>query len=82
MEMFLIDVRIPVEYDARFREYSLSLHNGAIQLIDFCPCCGAELPESLHDEFFRQMDNLGIQYPDEQPPPQFSDDRWWREAGL
>lgn len=81
MSRFVTDTQVPVSYNARFREYSLSLQgSGGHQLIDFCPWCGAELPGSLRDAFFDEMDRLGIEYPDEDPPEPYVGDVWWRSG--
>jgi hypothetical protein len=80
MRRFVTDPRVPVGYEPRFREYSIALlESDAHQLIHFCPWCGAELPESVRERFFDEMDRLGIDYPDEEPPPRFGTDTWWRE---
>lgn len=38
-----------IAYNERFREYGLIIHDGGRSKvnIDFCPWCGAKLPESL-----------------------------------
>ncbi len=82
MRQFVDDARVPVVYEPRFREYSLALlESDAHQLIRFCPWCGAELPESLRDRFFDELDRLGVDYPNEIPPARYRTDAWWREGG-
>jgi hypothetical protein len=79
LKQFLEDPRVPVEYNARFREYSLALvESVARQSIRYCPWCGAELPSSVRELFFTEMERLGIDYPSESPPAPFVDDTWWR----
>lgn len=79
MRRFIEDDRVPIVYEPKFREYALALvESDAQQLIHYCPWCGAELPDSLRDRFFDDMERLGVDYPDESPPPQYSSDAWWR----
>lgn len=79
MREFVADERVPVSYDPQFREYSLPLSGGsALQEIEYCPWCGADLPSSLRDAFFERMEELGVDYPFETPSEEFLDDTWWR----
>jgi hypothetical protein len=80
MRKFIADERLPVVYNAKFREYALALVGSeARQDIAFCPWCGQALPTSLRDRFFDDMDRLGVDYPSETPPAAYRDDAWWRE---
>jgi hypothetical protein len=81
MVQFVDDPQVPIDYDPRFREYSLLLRgSGGLQLIRHCPWCGARLPDSLRDLFFDEMDRLGLDYPDDEPPGAYLTDAWWRQA--
>ena len=79
MFQFVADERVPIFYEAKFREYSLMLFESeAHQLIHFCPWCGAELPSSLRDRFFDELEQLGIDYADGASPAKYATDAWWR----
>jgi hypothetical protein len=68
-----------VTYTPRFDEYGLIIHDGggSSLLIQYCPWCGGQLPRSRRDDFFDRMSDLGIDYPDETPPPEYADATWW-----
>jgi hypothetical protein len=72
-----------VEFVPRFNEYGLLVRDGedgyasSHIAIAFCPWCGASLPASLRDAFFDRMEQLGIDYPNEEPPPEYRDSSWW-----
>lgn len=81
MLQFIDDERVPVVYEPRFREYSLALlQSGASQLIRFCPWCGAELPASLRDRFFDELERIGVDYASEVCPVAYGTDAWWRDG--
>lgn len=90
MEQFLDDDRIPVRYSPKVREYSLLLSNkrGTSQGFDYCLWCGAELPNSLRQEYFNI---LRTEYLIEDPldprekhkiPQEFESDEWWKKRDL
>lgn len=70
-----------LSYDYRFREYGIyyrSESGGAsIQKLLYCPWCGSQLPDSLRDAWFEELDRLGLEPEDELPTPLLSD-AWWR----
>jgi hypothetical protein len=75
----LVDERIPLVYQSKFREFGLSVAGGpAIQVITHCPWDGSPLPDSLRDEFFDQLEARGLELDSEDLPPEFLDDAWWR----
>ena len=82
MTYFLADIRIPLDYSTKFREYVLVMPQ-AFQMIDYCPWCGKELPTSLRDEWYEILENLlgeviyELDYTDERIPEEFRDDTWW-----
>jgi hypothetical protein len=63
-----------------FREYGLLVHDGgeSIIVIEYCPWCGVRLPESLRDEWFDQLEGLGVDPDCENVPEAFLIDAWWR----
>jgi hypothetical protein len=71
-----------VTYIPRFREYGLLVHDGgsSVCVIGFCPWCGTRLPESLRDAWFKRMDALGIDWPAQEPPPEYADPTWWSKT--
>ena len=81
MSAHVADEDVPVTYSPRFREYGLKILDGgsAKQLIDFCPWCGRRLPESLRDEWFEQLEHLGLEPEDPEVPDDMKSDAWWRK---
>jgi hypothetical protein len=72
-----------VIYVEQFREYGLPYPDSeSFQEIRFCPWDGAELPTSLRDEWFRRLDELGLEPEDERVPASMRTDQWWREEGI
>jgi hypothetical protein len=71
-----------VRYTPRFREYGLLIHDGgsSSRVISFCPWCGTRLPESLRDTWFERMDALGVDWPTQEPPPEYADPMWWSKT--
>ena len=77
-----------IHYNPHFREYGVldTLERSqsiAMDLIAYCPWCGAKLPEPLRDAWFDRLDELGIEEPDDPAvPEEMFTDTWWRKAGL
>ncbi|MFJ8039076.1 DUF6980 family protein [Kitasatospora sp. NPDC096147] len=67
-----------VEFSPKFGEYGLIFHDGgsAVSVIDFCPWCGARLPESQRDRWYEELERLGIDLDEDEVPPEYQDDRW------
>ena len=53
-----------------------------MQVISFCPWCGAKLPNSLRDKWFDIVfDDLGFDAPDSPGiPSEMHSDEWWITA--
>lgn len=53
-------------YHPLFREYGLILHDGGMTYlqIDFCPFCGTRLPATRRDDWFNQVERLGLENAD------------------
>ena len=64
------EYRIPVPYDG----YSSTV-------IRFCPWCGAQLPASRREEWYRVLHAMGYSDPggDDDFPSEFGTDKWWRD---
>jgi hypothetical protein len=70
-----------VNYAARFDEYGLIVHDGGASCvgIQFCPWCGARLPDSKRDLWFDALARRGFVNPVPQDiPGEFESDLWWR----
>jgi hypothetical protein len=70
-----------IAYDPIFNEYALRIHDGGTSglMINFCPWCGASLPQSLRDRWFDELGSLGFDNPFAQEIPiQFKSDAWYR----
>jgi hypothetical protein len=79
MDAALADERVPFVYLPKFREWALALSGSqALQLVSHCPWCGAALPESLRDEWFARLGELGLEPESSDMPLQLRGDAWWR----
>lgn len=80
----LLDEDLPLVYSPRFREYGLKIVDGgsAKLLIEFCPWCGSRLPESLRDEWFERLEQLGMEPEDPRLPAEMRTDAWWRTSSV
>lgn len=75
-----------IYYSSRFREYGIPIKNGTEKVassyivIQHCPWCGKELPESKRDEWFEMLEELGYDAPLEQEIPiKFQSSAWYTE---
>ncbi|SHN35013.1 hypothetical protein SAMN05443668_105336 [Cryptosporangium aurantiacum] len=71
-----------IDYDLRFDEYGLIVHNGgrSVLLIQFCPWCGTRLPDSCRERWFDALEQRGIEPWSAEMPVEFEDDRWRRAS--
>jgi hypothetical protein len=71
-----------VVYIPKFREYGLPILDGGTSYIaiQFCPWCGARLPDGLRNEWFDALEKLGLAVDSENIPEKFLSDRWWNVA--
>lgn len=90
----LADRAIPIRYQPIFREYYFEvfeysdilgeyyLPNTVMQLIDFCPFCGAEVPKPLRDNWCKILRKIGHADPFDDPtiPEEFNSDAWWKSG--
>ena len=73
-----------IVYVARFREYGVRVLDGGSSYIEigFCPWCGEALPSSLRDEWFDQLEALGLEPGDPRIPDAMNSDVWWRSRST
>jgi len=72
-----------IKYEPKFDEYGLIIHDGGSSSISiqFCPWCGARLPESKRDRWFDELAALGFDDPTVQEIPEhYRTDAWHMEA--
>jgi hypothetical protein len=71
---------ILVDYDAKLAEYGLMARDEtrSVVTIDYCPWCGAKLPESKRDEWFDRLEAMGLDPWTDELPPEYETDEWWR----
>jgi len=70
-----------VIYNPRFDEYGMPIRDGcpSSMFMRFCPWCGASVPESKRDLWFKTLAETGIDEPIRQGIPiKFESDDWWR----
>ena len=83
MESAVNDPDVPVDYVSKLREYGLRILDGGSSylVIMFCPWCGHKLPDSLREEWFDNLERLGIDPYGDEIPTDFSDARWYAGQG-
>lgn len=91
MAWFISD---PVEFESQgsnpvllwiksWNEYRINIPRGgnSSTIIRFCPWCGSSSPISLQETWLNTLYALGFEDPGEQDiPPEFESDAWWRNA--
>jgi len=79
MQQSLLAGELALKYNPKFREYGMRILDGgeSVVQIQVCPWCGAKLPTSLRDEWFDQLDKLGIDPYDKQIPEKYTTSAWW-----
>jgi len=89
MMKFVNDPKIGIEYNSKYREYSIDLiYMSSRQGIQNCPFCGQKLPLSLRDNYFEILQkeyNLDNPHHESQLkliPKEFTSDEWWKKRGL
>lgn len=76
------NVDTPIFYSKNFDEYCLKIMDGGNSSIsiEFCPWCGEKLPESRREEWFDELEKLGIRNPwKESIPEKFRTDEWYKK---
>jgi hypothetical protein len=72
-----------INYLPKFNEYGLIVHDGGTSVIaiNYCPWCGAALPESKRDEWFDSLEKLGFDNPANQEiPKEYDSDAWYKNT--
>lgn len=70
-----------IYFSKKFNEYSLYIHDGGTSTVNirYCPWCGSELPESMRDKWFNELEALGYDDPfDQEIPEKYKSDAWYR----
>lgn len=70
---------IGIKFFAKFREYGISYLDGgtAIQEIKYCPWCGYELPNSLREQWFEKLEELGLEPDSPNIPEDYLTEAWY-----
>ena len=70
-----------ISYNVKFNEYGLIIHDGGTSSISIrcCPWCGTQLPVSLRERWFTELEACGIEASDEFAIPiAYRSDQWYR----
>ena len=69
-----------VIYSPKFDEFGLIIHDGGHSHIEiqFCPWCGAGLPKSKRDRWFDELEAMGIDPGEDDIPPHYRSNAWYR----
>lgn len=70
-----------IYHSEKFDEYGLIIHDGGRSyiVISYCPFCGKRLPESMRDQWFDELEELGFEDPMSDPdsiPEEYKSGRW------
>jgi hypothetical protein len=72
-----------IKYVAPFDEYGIPISDGGSSFIhvNYCPWCGAKLPPSKRDEWFKRLEDLGYESPlTDEVPEAFKSSDWYRQS--
>jgi hypothetical protein len=72
---------VAIVLNRRFREVGIRILDGgsSVQLISFCPWCGSKLPSSLREQWFDEIEALGVDPATGPIPSKYQSDEWWVE---
>ena len=77
------DPLLPLKYSGRFDEYYIIRGGSSLQVLRFCPFCGGRLPNSRRDQFFDELEQLGIEFSlgDDEAilPDKYKYSNWWEK---
>ena len=70
-----------VRFVSKFREWGIPIPDGGTSYLELrvCPFCGTQLPPSLRDAWFDKAEQLGIDPPYDEMPPEYQSDAWWNK---
>ncbi len=73
------NLEIPVEFTPKFREFGIQVLDGGTSTVGllYCPWCGHQLPSSLRERWFDELQRLGIDPIEGDVPEEFRDSRWF-----
>ena len=79
MEQHVSDPTTAIIFTPKFREFGISIVDGGSSkvLIQHCPWCGVELPSSLRDRWFDELEQLGLEPEDDNMPDELTSAEWW-----
>lgn len=79
-EHALLDPDVPIDYYDVYREVTIKVLDGGSSglLLSFCPFCGWRFPDSLRDEWFDRLEELGIEPEDPMLPLAMRSNAWWQ----
>jgi hypothetical protein len=82
MKHYLDDKTMPIIYLPKFREYGIQILDGgsSFQEISHCPWCGCQLPLSLRDDWFNELEDLGFDEDSSDIPSKYFSDEWWNTS--
>ncbi|RTY85839.1 hypothetical protein [Flavobacterium sp. GT3R68] len=74
------NVDTPIVYSEKFDEYGVKIWDGGTSSIsiEFCPWCGQKLPNSKRDQWFDEIEKLGIDPWNGKIPEKYLSDKWYR----
>ncbi|MDR2441235.1 MAG: tetratricopeptide repeat protein [Planctomycetaceae bacterium] len=82
MYSHLLGGDVAISYIKKYREYGIKVLDGgtSVQVLHYCPWCGSKLPESLRDEWFNTLRDMGYENPlDDDVPISYCSDLWWKD---
>ena len=73
-----------IKYSGKFNEYGILIHDGgtSARRISFCPWCGCKLPNSMRDEWFVEIEKLGIDPWGDNIPKEYQSNEWYIEKNT
>lgn len=90
--IYLLDQRITLDdgdksdktvyYSSKFNEYGLPVGDKiSFIVIDYCPWCGIKLPNSYREQWFAELEELGIDSPllENGYPEKYKSWAWWKK---
>ena len=80
MESNLREGETAIRYEAKFREYGISVLDGGSSTIQilFCPWCGQKLPGSLRESWFEILESKNLELGDPTIPEDMLSEAWWK----